>query len=118
MKKIKELNFLGNVQDNTVLLFLLLLTSLVIFPDNAFASGGIEEFTRPLQRFVDLLSGPWVKAIASIAFIITGVTLALFKKAIDEQIQTVLFIVMGLCVVVAAGPMVSNFFGFSGALIA
>ncbi len=52
------------------------------------------------------------------SFVIAGAALALFKKAIDEQMQTVLYIIMGLCVVLAGGPMVINFFGFSGALIA
>ena len=119
MKKFKEVNFIGTVQkNNTILLFFLLITALVLFPDNAFASGGIDEFTRPLQKFVDLLSGSWAKAIATISFIIAGAALALFKKAIDEQMQTVLYIIMGLCVVLAGGPMVINFFGFSGALIA
>ncbi|HBV42365.1 MAG TPA: hypothetical protein DEB43_06955 [Desulfovibrio sp.] len=119
MKKFKEVNFIGTVQkNNTILLFFLLITALVLFPDNAFASGGIDEFTRPLQKFVDLLSGTWAKAIATISFVIAGAALALFKKAIDEQMQTVLYIIMGLCVVLAGGPMVINFFGFSGALIA
>ncbi len=119
MKKFKEVNFIGTIQkNNTILLFFLLITALVLFPDNAFASGGIDEFTRPLQKFVDLLSGSWAKAIATISFIIAGAALALFKKAIDEQMQTVLYIIMGLCVVLAGGPMVINFFGFSGALIA
>ncbi len=119
MKKFKEVNFIGTVQkNNTILLFFLLITALVLFPDNAFASGGIDEFTRPLQKFVDLLSGAWAKAIATISFVIAGAALALFKKAIDEQMQTVLYIIMGLCVVLAGGPMVINFFGFSGALIA
>lgn len=118
MKKIKELEFIGSVQkNNTVLLFLLLIITLVFCPENAFASGGIEEFTRPLQGFIDALSGPWARAIATFGFFATGISLIVFRKGMDDLLRDVLFGVCGVCVVIAAGPFVSKLFNFSGALI-
>lgn len=119
MKKIKELNLVDNIQKrNATLLFLLLIMALVVLPTNAFASNSVEEFTRPLQGFIDLLSGQWARAIATFGVFASGISLIVFRKSIDEFLQGTLIVVCAICLVVAAGPLVSKLFNFSGALIA
>lgn len=119
MKKINELNFAENIQKrNTILLFLLLIMALIIFPNSAFASGGVSEFTRPLELLADMIGGPWIKIIGVLSFMISGAGYVLMKKTAEEQATGILLTVMGLSVVLAASSFVANFFGFSGALIA
>lgn len=99
------------------ILFLLVL-SVVIFPDMALASGGVSEFTRPLELLADMIGGPWIKIIGVLSFMISGAGYVLMKKTAEEQATGILLTVMGLSVVLAASSFVANFFGFSGALIA
>ncbi len=99
------------------ILFLLVL-SVVIFPDMALASGGVSEFTRPLELLADMIGGPWIKIIGALSFMISGAGYVLMKKTAEEQALGILLTVMGLSVVLAASSFVANFFGFSGALIA
>ncbi len=96
---------------------LLIVTLAITLPNIALASGGVSEFTEPLEKFADLLGGPWIKAIGCLGFIIAGASLAFGRTTLDDHIQKVLWIIIALSFVLAASSFVSNFFGFSGAIL-
>ena len=96
---------------------LLIIAVASALPNIALASGSVSEFTEPLEKFANLLGGPWIKVIGMLGFIIAGASLAFGRSTLEDHIQKVLWIVIALSVVLAASSFVSNFFGFSGATI-
>lgn len=118
MKKIKELDFIGTVKkDNKVLLFLMLLTALVICPENAFAGGGVTEFAGPLEKVIGMLQGPLGLAIAIVCIIIVFVGLAIKGSEISETFKKMVDWVIPISGICCAGSFVTYLFQFSGAII-
>lgn len=100
-------------------LFLIMLAAITIqLPDNAFASGGISEFSGPLEGFLDLLKGPVARFTAMITILICGLTLAFKKADLGESMTTFLYVVICLTIALVASPVVVEWFGFSGAIMA
>lgn len=99
------------------ILFLLMLST-IIFPEIAMASSSISEFTRPLEGFIELLTGPVVRGIGIASLVICSIMLALQWSSIDDSSRKVLFIIIALSVAMSANKMIASWFGFSGALIA
>lgn len=96
---------------------LLIVTLAITLPNIALASGGVSEFTEPLEKFADLLGGPWIKVIGMLGFIISGAGLVFARENLEDYVQKTLKVILALSVVLAASSLVSNFFGFSGATI-
>lgn len=100
------------------ILFLLVLAVIVIFPEIALASSSISEFTKPLESFIELLTGPVVRSIGILSLVICGTMLALQWSSFDDSSRKILFIIVALSLVMSANKIIASWFGFSGALIA
>ncbi len=96
---------------------LLIIAVASALPDIALASGSVSEFTEPLEKFANLLGGPWIKVIGMLGFIISGAGLVFARENLEDYVVKIFKIVLALSVVLAASSFVSNFFGFSGATI-
>lgn len=96
---------------------LLFLLSGVILPDLALASGGITEFSGPLEKVVNTITGPAGKFISIAAFGITFVIYLFNREDISGSFKMLLQVVMGITGIAFAGSIVNSVFSFSGAVM-
>lgn len=89
---------------------------LILLPDAALASG-ISEFTTPLQRVMETITGTAGRIIAIAAFGICGVTYILNRNELSEGFKILLGVVLGICFIAFAANIVDGLFSFSGATI-
>ncbi len=89
---------------------------LIFLPDTALASG-INEFTSPLQKVMETITGTAGRIIAISAFGICGVTYILNRNELSEGFKILLGVVMGICFIAFAANIVDALFSFSGATI-
>ena len=82
------------------------------FPDIAAASGGITEFSSPLERVVNTITGPAGKWIS-----IVGVIFIMNKDDISGGFKLLLSVVFGISFIAFAASIVNSVFSFSGAVI-
>ena len=84
-------------------IFAVIIATLISLP--AFASLPWE---RPMDLIVESLSGPVVRAVATIAIVVTGLAYA-FGEA-GSVFRKGAAVVFGISIAVGAGTLVSNFF--------
>lgn len=95
----------------------LLALCLLAFPELALASGGITEFSSPLERVVNTVTGPAGKWIAITAMALCGVVFIMNKDDISGGFKLLLSVVFGISFIAFAASIVNSVFSFSGALV-
>lgn len=100
----------------------LLVTGLAAFcllalPDIAAASGGITEFSSPLEKVVNTITGPAGKWISIVAMALCGVIFIMNKDDISGGFKLLLSVVFGISFIAFAASIVNSVFSFSGAVI-
>lgn len=93
------------------------LASILFCPDSALASAGIDQFTGPVDKVVNTLTGPVGKAVSIIGMAICGFVFITQKEDISGGAKSLLGVVFGICFIAFASPIVNSVFSFSGALI-
>lgn len=99
-------------------LFFLALTLLCALPELAFASGGISEFSGPLEKVVNTITGPAGKWIAITAMALCGVIFIMNKDDVSGGFKLLLGVVFGISFIAFASSIVNSVFSFSGAVVA
>ena len=94
-----------------------LLTLCLCFPDIAAASGGITEFSSPLEKVVNTITGPAGKWISIVAMALCGVIFIMNKDDISGGFKLLLSVVFGISFIAFAASIVNSVFSFSGAVI-
>ncbi len=94
----------------TVLGFLML-------PDLALASGGIGEFSAPLEKVMNTVTGPAGKAISIVAMALCGLVFIMNKDDLSGGFKLLLGVVFGISFIAFASSIVNSVFSFSGAVI-
>jgi type IV secretion system protein VirB2 len=97
--------------------FLGLAACLLLVPDFALASGGITEFSSPLEQVVNTITGPAGKWISIVAMALCGVVFIMNKDDISGGFKLLLSVVFGISFIAFAASIVNSVFSFSGALI-
>ncbi len=97
--------------------FFALLLFLGVCPDLALASGGITEFSGPLEKVVNTITGPAGKYISITAVGICGIIYLMNKDDISGAFKMLLSVVAGISFIAFAGSMVNSTFSFSGAVL-
>lgn len=92
-------------------------TLVAVLPDCAFASGGITEFSSPLEKVVNTVTGPAGKYISIVAMAIAGLMYVFNKDDISGAFKILLQVVIGISFICFAGSVVNSVFSFSGALL-
>lgn len=99
--------------------FYVLLAVLVVLatcPD-AFASGGISQFSSPLEKVVQTITGSAGKWISITAMAICGAVYIFNKEDISGGFKMLLSVVFGISFIAFATNIVESVFSFSGALL-
>ena len=94
-----------------------LLAICLCFPDIAAASGGITEFSSPLEKVVNTITGPAGKWISIVAMALCGVIFIMNKDDISGGFKLLLSVVFGISFIAFAASIVNSVFSFSGAVI-
>ncbi|TKB23159.1 conjugal transfer protein TrbC [Desulfopila sp. IMCC35006] len=99
------------------LFFALLLLLAVATPEIVSASGGITEFSSPLEKVVGTITGPAGKWISIVAMALCGVVFILNKDDLSGGFKLLLQVVFGISFIAFATSIVNTVFSFSGAVI-
>lgn len=99
------------------LFFIALVAVVVAFPEMVLASGGITEFSSPLEKVVNTVTGPAGKYISIVAMAICGIIFIMNKDDISGGFKLLLSVVFGISFIAFAGSMVNSIFSFSGAVL-
>jgi type IV secretion system protein VirB2 len=83
----------------------------------AFASNGISDFSSPLEKVVQTLTGTAGKWISITAMGITGLIYIFNKEDISGAFKLLLSVVFGISFIAFATNIVESVFSFSGAVI-
>jgi len=102
---------------NVLICFLVILFSTIVWPDSAQASGGIGEFTGPLEKVMNTVTGPAGRMISIIAFAVTGVVFIWKREDLSGMFQGLLGVVLAITFVAFAANIVGGVFTFSGAVV-
>jgi type IV secretion system protein VirB2 len=113
----KEIVMHKLIQNKGRLSLLGLLACLFAFPDFAIASGGISEFSSPLEQVVNTITGPAGKWISIVAMALCGVIFIMNKDDISGGFKLLLSVVFGISFIAFAASIVNSVFSFSGAVI-
>ena len=89
----------------------------LMLPDVAAASGGITEFSSPLEKVVNTVTGPAGKWISIVAMALCGIIFIMNKDDISGGFKLLLGVVFGISFIAFAGSIVNTVFTFSGALV-
>lgn len=98
-------------------LFCAVLAAICLLPEFVFASGGISEFTGPLDKVVNTITGTAGKSIAIVLMAATGIYYIMNKEDISGGFKIMLGLVFGISFIAFAGSIVGTVFSFSGAII-
>lgn len=99
-----------------VFFFIFLLFFLGVCPDSALASGGITEFSSPLEKVVNTITGPAGKFIGIIGMALCGIYMIINKDDITGGFKYALNTVFAICFLAFAASMINSIFSFSGAV--
>ena len=99
------------------LLLLAALVGLAMTPEVVMASGGISEFSGPLEKVVGTITGPAGKWISIVAMALCGVIFIINKDDISGGFKLLLSVVFGISFIAFAASIVNSVFSFSGAVI-
>ncbi len=108
---------MGGVMYNKAFFFALLALFLGVFPELALASGGITEFSGPLEKVVNTLTGPAGKMIGIIGMGLCGLYMIINKDDIAGGFKHVVNTVFAISFFAFAASIVNTGFSFSGAVI-
>lgn len=89
----------------------------LLFPELAAASGGISEFSGPLEKVVGTITGPAGKWISIVAMALCGIIFIMNKDDISGGFKLLLSVVFGISFIAFASSIVNSVFSFSGAVI-
>ena len=95
---------------------LVLFTTMILFHSSAFASQmGVNAWEKTLRNIADSLTGPVAYAIAIMAIMAGGVTIAFadMQGGMKKLVQAAL----GLSIAFFAAQITTSFLGFSGAVL-
>jgi type IV secretion system protein VirB2 len=95
----------------------LALLALMVMPDLALASGGIGEFSAPLEKVMNTITGPAGKAISIVAMALCGLVFIMNKDDLSGGFKLLLGVVFGISFIAFAASIVNSVFSFSGAVI-
>ncbi|KHK00256.1 TrbC/VirB2 family protein [Desulfovibrio sp. TomC] len=84
---------------------------------DAMASGGISEFSSPLEKVVQTITGSAGKWISITAMAICGAVYIFNKEDISGGFKLLLSVVFGISFIAFATNIVESVFSFSGAII-
>lgn len=107
---------MGETMYHKVFFFFALLLFLGVCPDLALASGGITEFSSPLEKVVNTITGPAGKYISITAMAVCGIMFVINKDDVSGGFKLLLSVVFGISFIAFAGSMVNSVFSFSGAV--
>lgn len=99
------------------LFFIVFAAAAMAFPEMALASGGITEFSSPLEKVVNTVTGPAGKYISIVAVAICGFIFIMNKDDISGGFKLLVSVVFGISFIAFAGSMVNSVFSFSGAVL-
>ncbi len=83
----------------------------------AMASGGITEFSAPLEKVVGTITGPAGRWIAIAGMAIVGLVYIFNKEDISGGVKLLLNVVFAICFIAFATSIVDSIFSFSGAVL-
>lgn len=86
-------------------------------PDCAFASGGIDEFSGPMEKVVNTILGKWGLLISIGGMACVGIVYIFNRQDMSEGFKMFLQVVFGICFIAFASQIVNALFSFSGAVI-
>ena len=95
----------------------LLLLAIVVVPEMASASGGITEFSNPLEKVANTVTGPAGKWVSIVAMALCGVIFILNKDDLSGGFKLLLQVCFGISFIAFATSIVNSVFSFSGAVI-
>lgn len=107
---------MGETMYHKAFLFILLVFFLGVCPDLALASGGITEFSSPLEKVVNTITGPAGKYIGIVGMAICGIIMITNKEDITGGFKLLLSVVFGISFIAFAGSIVNSIFSFTGAV--
>lgn len=91
--------------------------ALAAVPGEALA-GGIGEFTEPLEKVVNTITGPVAKSVAIVAIALCGYQLLENRHDMSDGFKMLLKAVVGIAFMPFARPIINTLFSFTeGALI-
>ena len=105
------------LKKKSFMLFIVFAAAAMSFPEMALASGGITEFSSPLEKVVNTVTGPAGKYISIVAMAICGIIFIMNKDDISGGFKLLLSVVFGISFIAFAGSMVNSIFSFSGAVL-
>ncbi|MDR2821036.1 MAG: TrbC/VirB2 family protein [Desulfovibrio sp.] len=97
--------------------FLVFALGALLLPDTAFASGGITEFSGPLEQVMNTITGPVGKAVSIIGMALCGLILIFARSELSEGVKMLVGVVFAICFISGAANIVNFLFPFSGALV-
>lgn len=97
--------------------FLPVVLALLALPEFALASGGISEFTGPLEKVVNTLTGTAGKMIAILSMALCGVTFIMNKDDISGGFKLLLSVAFGIAFIAFSTGIVNSMFSFTGAIV-
>ncbi|MGL4209840.1 MAG: TrbC/VirB2 family protein [Candidatus Adiutrix sp.] len=89
----------------------------LLLPESALASGGIGEFTAPLEKVMNTITGPAGKTISIVAMALCGLVFIMNKDDLSGGFKLLLAVVFGISFIAFAGSIVNSIFNFSGAIL-
>lgn len=99
------------------LFVLAVLLVLAFVPETVLASGGITEFSDPLEKVVNTITGPVGKLVSIAAMALCGVIFILNKDDMTGAMKLLLGVVFGISFICFASGIVNSIFSFNGAII-
>ena len=85
--------------------------------DIAAASGGIDEFSGPIEKVMNTLTGPVGRYTSIVAMGLCGVAYIWRREEMTEGFKHALSVVFGISFIAFATSIVDSIFSFSGVLI-
>ena len=100
-----------------VLRYLPLVALVLALPEFAQASGGISEFSSPLEKVVQTVTGPAGRWVSIVAMALCGVLYIFNRDDLTGGFKRLLGVVFGISFIAFATSIVDSVFSFSGAVI-
>ena len=101
----------------SVYMLALALFGLAALPELALASGGIGEFSAPLEKVMNTITGPAGKTISIVAMALCGLVFIMNKDDLSGGFKLLLGVVFGISFIAFASSIVNSVFSFSGAVV-
>ncbi len=105
------------MKKSNLLTFLAMALMSFFLPDLACASGGLDQFSSPLDTIVNTVSGPVGKAVAIIGMVICGFLLVFKREEISGSISMLVSVVFAISFISFGSGIVGSLFTFNAALV-